>query len=1066
MKFTFQADLPHQTAAIDSIVALFKGQEAQASQFTVQARPDLADALDVAVTGVETTGFGNNLRLTDDRILANLQEIQKHNGLHVDDELGPMNFTVEMETGTGKTYVYLRTIYELNEKYGFTKFVIVVPSVAINEGVASSIRMLKDHFETLYPGVPMQHFQYSGNNVSRLRSFATSSGIEIMIVTAAAINKATAKIHKQDESIDYEVGMDLIRAVSPIVIVDEPQSVYGDDGRAGGKKGAGRVAIEGDNTAYKKALKEPDKPAALSLAKGMAPAAVIRYSATHPKHDENNLVYRLDAIDAYGAQLVKQIEVDSLVTESSGVKPYIKLLDVKRTGQNMSARLELDTEVGGSVKRKGHWVKLDRNLADVTGREVYRDFILNAISVVSGGQYVRFTENTELKPGDSIGDEVGLGERARQMIAQTIRQHLRKELNFKQHDREIKVLSLFFVDSVAKYRDYNENNDAQPGEYARIFEEEYVKVASEGEFQTLFGGRNADTQELAATARGAHQGYFSIDRAKGGVEKLVDTTESNDKGRQAAGLAYEQIMKDKVGLTTPGTPIRFVFSHSALQEGWDNPNVFQICVLRNMGTERWRRQSIGRGLRLCVDGNGDRLKGFDLNCLTVIANESYEEFAEQLQRELSDDLGIQFGVVTVEGFSRLMFKPAGKSEPEPVGEEVAKAIFETMKTNGWINGQGKVEDPLRLVVENDIETVTRAVELHLPDPIGANAVTRLIKRIAKPIDVKRAGTRMTVPVVADRLESREFADLWERIRRRTRYRLTVAEETLRDALVKSLRDVSVPKRKGSWRTERVKWIDQSGIGSEGTEQRVDITFADSENLPDILSLLADRTQLTRRTLAETLAESGTLHQFKDNPQAYLDEVTTRITNVKSRLLVDGLHYDLVDEDRPEDERTYPLSIFEEADLSGYTGTGGNIVMDEHGDPISFEAKSPYKFVVTDSKTEKDFALGLRSNNDVKAFVKLPSAFTIPTPLGTYNPDWAVMAERKDGSRYIVFETKGTADIDMLPVLQKGKVMAAKQHFNAVRVDVQIPAQYVVIDKASKIDAALDRADDLLVQEAD
>lgn len=1061
MKFTFKDDLVHQTAAIDAVVALFKGQEAEASEFTVKARPELEDGFDIAVEGVETVGFGNNLKLTDDRILENLQAIQEQHGLHVDDKLGPMNFTVEMETGTGKTYVYLRTIYELHKHYGFTKFVIVVPSVAINEGVATSVAMLEDHFKTLYPGVPMSSFQYSGNNVSRLRSFATSSGIEIMIVTAAAINKTSANIHKPHQDLDYEIGMDLVRSVAPIVIVDEPQSVYGDDGRTAKKKGAGRRAIEGDTAELKKALRE-GKPAAVSLAKGMAPSAVIRYSATHPKFDKNNLVYRLDALDAYSAKLVKQIEVDSLVTESSGVRPYVKLISVKRAGQTFSAALELDGLVGGAIKRKKYpSVTLDQNLAHVTGNDLYADMILNSISAVPGAEHVRFTDYTELKPGESIGDEVSLGERARQMIAQTIRQHLRKELDFKSHDRAIKVLSLFFVDSVGKYRVYDENGDAQPGEYARIFEEEYVKVAAEREFQTLFDAAPS-ADELAATARSAHQGYFSIDRTKGGSEKLVDTSESNESGRQAAGRAYEQIMKDKVGLTTPGTPIRFIFSHSALQEGWDNPNVFQICVLRNMGSERWRRQSLGRGMRLAVDGSGQRLDGFEINRLTVIANESYEEFAEQLQKELADDLGIEFGLVTVDGFARVEYRPINGAEKQPVGEEAAKAIFATLLANGWIDSKGNVEDTLRAVVENDLETVTRAIEEHLPDPQGANAVTRLIKRLAKPIDIKKAGTRVTVPVVAERLESAEFTALWERINRRTRYRLSVGEEKLKAMLLESIRGnkakgiqgVFVPKRKSAWRTARVAWIDQSGIGAElAGEEKVDLTFADSESLPDILSLLADRTQLTRRTLADVLVESGTLHQFKENPQAYLDEVTTRIKNVKARLLVDGIHYDLTGE-------AYPISIFEEAELAGYTGSGGNVVDDEHGEPISFEAKSPYKFVVTDSKTERDFALGLRVNNDVKAFVKLPDEFKIPTPLGSYNPDWAVMAERKDGSRYIVFETKGTKDISMLPELQKRKVLAAQEHFSAIRVDIQTPAEYVVVNKVDDVDAALDYADEL------
>ena len=322
-------------------------------------------------------------------------------------------------------------------------------------------------------------------------------------------------------------------------------------------------------------------------------------------------------------------------------------------GGTLTARVEADVEQGNEIKRKAMTVDTASrsNLADVTGRGLYKDLIVVGINAAEGHQSIRFdTVAQPLRVGESIGDEVSIAERARQMIAQTIRQHLLKEQEFAFHGRDIKVLSLIFVDSVAKYRQYGPDGEPLPGEYARIFEEEYARIAAEPEFSTLL------TSPVEAVAREAHQGYFSIDRRKGGGEVLVDTQETTDKGRQQASLAYEQIMRDKVGLTTPGTPIRFIFSHSALQEGWDNPNVFQICVLRNMGTERWRRQSIGRGLRLCVDGSGNRVYGFDINRLTVIANESYEEFADRLQREMADDLDIQFGVVAIDALARLTFK--------------------------------------------------------------------------------------------------------------------------------------------------------------------------------------------------------------------------------------------------------------------------------------------------------------------------------------------------------------------------------------------------------------------------
>jgi type III restriction enzyme len=1033
VKFTFEADLDYQRAAIDAVTGLFKGQESLTSHFTVQAHAALSEGLFEGAgdqLGISTQGYGNRLRLATETILENLQAAQDRIGLPPEPQLDSMNFTVEMETGTGKTYVYLRSIYELNALYGFTKFVIVVPSVAINEGVATSIEMLREHFGALYGNPPMQHFQYSGDNVSRLRSFATSSGIEIMVITIAAMNKASARIHKPSEDLDLEVPMDLVRATNPIVIVDEPQSVYGDDGNLRKRKGAGRLAVE-----------------------GMKPAATIRFSATHPKFDKGNLVYRLDAIGAYEKQLVKQIEVDDLVTEASGTTPYVRLLSTRRSGSSFTARLELDADTGKEITRKPFTVGIGDNLGDHTRRDLYRDLMVDSISVVPGAEHVRFTDYSEVKIGEAIGAEIGLGERARQMIAQTIRQHLRKEDEFAFHGRKIKVLSLFFVDSVAKYRVYDDNGEAQPGEYAQVFEEEYAKIASEPEFNKLLGTRPAE-----AVAAEAHQGYFSVDRGRGGVERLVDTKETNDKGRQQASLAYEQIMKNKVGLTTPGSPIRFIFSHSALQEGWDNPNVFQICVVRNMGSERWRRQSIGRGLRLCVDGDGNRVRGFEINRLTVIANESYEEFAEQLQRELAEDLGIEFGVVTVDGFARLTYKPVGAAERKPVGDETGRDLFAALLEAGYIDARGKVQDSLRKAVQEDTEELRQLVEGTVADERAQFEIRRLIKRLAKPLDIKKAGTRISVPIVPEQLESPEFRALWDRIKHRTEFRVEVDEEALRDQMVTALRDMPpVPKRKGEWLTHVVDRIDQGGVSAETRHaRRADVVYQDSENLPDILSVLADRTQLTRATIAHVLATSGTLSQFRVNPQVYVDRVTTVLNATKSHFLTQGLRYELVDSTRPERERRYPLSLLEEADLSGYTGSGGNVVSDTNGEPVSFESKSPYKHLVVDSAVEKEFALRLKQRDDIKTFVKLPDAFVIPTPLGDYNPDWAVLAERPDGSQYVVFETKSTTDMQLLRPVERGKILAAQRHFDRVSVDIGFTdLKYAVVYDMGSADAVLD-----------
>jgi type III restriction enzyme len=1005
MKFSFDADLDYQRQAIDAVTGLFRGQEVLASQFTVYAHPSARAGLE----GLTETGYGNMLRLDPEAILANLHEVEERTGLAPEPSLESMNFTIEMETGTGKTYVYLRTIYELNQLYGFTKFMVVVPSVAIKEGVETSIRMLREHFAALYGNPPMSFFQYDGSNPSRVRAFAASPAIEIMIVTVAAINKASNRIYQPTEDLDFEVPADLIRATNPIIIVDEPQSVYGD---AGGtkRKGAGRSALE-----------------------NFSDLATLRYSATHHRNDRANLVYRLDAIAAYEKQLVKQIEVDSLVTAASGTTPYVRLLEVRRgRGGALTARVEVDAELANDIKRKAVTVDtgMHSRLEHVTGRALYKDLIVTGLSAIEGSKYITFDTVAEpLREGESIGNEVSVGERARQMIAETIRQHLLKEQEFAFHGRDIKVLSLIFVDSVAKYRQYGPDGETLPGEYAEIFEQEYARIAAEPMFASLL------TRPAEAVAREAHQGYFSIDRRKTGGEVLVDTNEKTEKGRQQAALAYTQIMQGKVELTTPGTPIRFIFSHSALQEGWDNPNVFQICVLRNMGTERWRRQSIGRGLRLCVDGSGNRVHGFDVNRLTVIANESYEEFADRLQRELADDLDIRFGVITEEALAQLTYR-AADGTVVPLGMAAARTLYQALIFQGYLDPKGKVQEILRRDIASGDASLTGAIgaAIAAEAELVTAAILGFIKRVARPINIRKSSERITAPLSEERLASPEFQQLWERIKHRTEYRVEINETALCHTMTEALRKMPVvPKRKGTWVSHTVQRIDASGLRADTTlERRVEVRYADDEELPDILSVLADHTQLTRATLAEVLSASGTLDQFIGNPQVYIDQVGRVLNRAKSRFMVGRLRYELVDPSRPEEDRTYSLSLFREADISGYTGTAGNVITDDDGNPVPFDRNSVYRFLVVDSKmVEQPFALRLRSDDQVKVFVKLPRAFTIHTPLGTYNPDWTLTYERPDGSRYFVFETKAESDDTLIRPQEQDKIQAATAHFAAI-----------------------------------
>jgi type III restriction enzyme len=483
--------------------------------------------------------------------------------------------------------------------------------------------------------------------------------------------------------------------------------------------------------------------------------------------------------------------------------------------------------------------------------------------------------------------------------------------------------------------------------------------------------------------------------------------------------------------------------------------VFQICVLRNMGTERWRRQSIGRGLRLCVDGSGNRVHGFDINRLTVIANESYEEFADRLQREMADDLGITFGMVAEEALAALTYKDASGSVI-PVSMTTARTLFQALMLNGYIDGKGKVQEPLRAAVQDDNPELARLIEQTLGVPEAVAAILGYIKRLARPVNIKKSSERVQVPVVEENLTSPEFGELWECLRHRSEYRVEVEEDALRAELVAALRSVKVPARRAEWTTRIVTGIDQKGLTADvEAVRRVDVTYADSEELPDILSVLADRTQLTRATLAHVLTHSRTLELFKANPQAYIDKAAHALNDAKRNFLVDGLRYQLVDANRPDTDRRYELSLFREADLSGYTGTGGKIICDAEGRPRSFAARSVYEYVLFDSTLERDVALDLLHRDGVLKFVKLPPAFTIPTPLGTYNPDWAVLVTDPGGGRRVVLETKAHSQPGLLRPEEEGKTKAARVHFDMIINTLAIDVTYEVVEDIDEAIAVLE-----------
>jgi len=988
MKLHFEPNLDYQLQAIEAVCELFRGQEICRTEFTVTRDP--ADAQMRLGFAQNDLGIGNRLTLLDDELLKNLSDVQIRNGLAPADALASGNFTVEMETGTGKTYVYLRTIFELNRRFGFTKFVIVVPSIAIKEGVYKSLQITEDHFKGLYAGVPFDYFLYDSNKLGQVRNFATSAQIQIMVVTVGAINKRDVNnLYKDSEKTGGEKPIDLIKATRPIVIVDEPQSVDG------GLSGAGKQALD-----------------------AMNPLCTLRYSATHA--DKHHMVYRLDAVDAYERRLVKQIEVAAATVEDAHNKPYVRLVSVSNRRGSISAKVELDVETAAGVQRREVTVQDGDDLEQTTKRPVYLDCRVGEIRVAKGDEFMELRApggEKYLRPGQVWGDVDALAVQ-REMIRRTIKEHLDKEKRLR--PQSIKVLSLFFIDEVARYRQYDVDGNPVKGDYARIFEEEYRRFATHPDYRTLFA-----EVDLSRAAEEAHDGYFSIDKRS---KQVVDTSESNQGGREAAEQAYNLIMKEKEKLLSFETPLKFIFSHSALREGWDNPNVFQICTLRDIQTERERRQTIGRGLRLCVNQAGQRLRGFEINTLTVVATESYEQFAENLQKEIEEETGIRFGIVETHQFAAVTVT-ATDGTTAPLGVEQSKALWDHLKEQGYIDARGKVQDTLR--------TALKADAVKLPEAFAAQSsqITQILRKLAGRLEIKNADERRQVRPRQAVLQSPEFKALWERIKHWTTYRVEFDNEKLVESCIKELRDAqAIPKTRLQWRKADLA-IGKAGVEAteRGGAQTVVLDEVDIE-LPDLLTQLQDRTQLTRRTIHRVLTGSGRLDDFKRNPQAFIELAGEAINRRKRLALVDGIKYQ-----RLGDEHYYAQELFEQKELTGYLK---NMLIDTE--------KSVYEQVVYDSGTEADFANGLEKNEAVRIYAKLPEWFKVRTPLGSYNPDWAVLVEKDGAERlYLVVETKSGLFTDDLREKEGAKIKCGKAHFKALQVR-ETPARYVVARSVEEI----------------
>ncbi|WNY25464.1 DEAD/DEAH box helicase family protein [Methanolapillus millepedarum] len=998
MKLKFDSNLSFQKEAISAVVDLFEGTPQKQSDFDITFTSGTGAG---RVSEYTELGLGNKMFINEETILKNLHAVQERNFIPKSSALAERggiykfpNFSVEMETGTGKTYVYLRTIFELNKKYGYKKFVIVVPSVAIREGVSSSIRIMKDHFKGLYDNVPFDSFIYNSKDLNKVRQFAVSNEIQIMIINIQAFQKDAGEneedysklteeqikklnvIHQEQDKMSGRRPIEYIQATRPIVIFDEPQSV---DGTPKSKKAVSKLK----------------------------PLFGLRYSATHKKSESYNVIYKLDPVKAYDLRLVKQIEVASVQIEQNYNKNLLRLVSIgypkgSKTPQGKAIIYE-DTPTG--TREKPVSLKHGTDISDQTNRPGYEGYVVTNICAEEGLEHVEFANGKILevsKEEGGTGDDL-----LKFQLKQTIEEHFKKEKRFK--DKGIKVLSLFFIDKVSNYRVYEEG-EPKNGKLAVWFEELYTEISKKQMYQGL----------LPYKAEEVHNGYFSADVKKGKIVSLKDTSGTTKDDEDT----YELIMKDKERLLSTDVPLQFIFSHSALKEGWDNPNVFQICSLREMGTERERRQTIGRGLRLPVNQTGERIFDDTINRLTVIAGESFEKYAAALQEDIEKDMGedFKFGQIEAIAFSGIV---DGKTQ-KPIGQEKSAEIKTLLEKNGFIDKTGQITGKFKPDKSLDLPPEL----VHLENEIKKEIKSRIFEgRIKKSDDKKLVKYNKAIELNED------FKVLWEKISKKTRYFVEFKTDHLIQKAsenIKNMEDVTGVRAI----TEKAE-VDITKAGVEkGKVKEAKVEFVTGAYpLPDILSFLQRETELTRSTLVEILKKSDRLYNFKSNPQVFMTEVAKLINRAMNELVIDGIKYEIID------GQYYEMRLFDIDEVEKY--------LDRLYEIQSKDDRTPYNFVEYDSELEHKIAEQLDSDENVKFFCKLPNWFAVPTPVGEYRPDWAIVLEN-DKKLYLVRETKGSLDEFERRGKENEKLKCGKAHFKALGVDFKVATDiYEVLSEGEK-----------------
>lgn len=986
--FQFDANQPYQLDAIASVVDLFDGQPKDAEKLVTMLRGYVSVEIDrdaelqgiasqaaaEAEKAAEIGAVGNRLVLDRDLILANLQRVQDRNGLEVAPSLAgdALDFDIEMETGTGKTYVYLRTIFDLAVRFNFTKFVILVPSVAIREGVSTSIQLMREHFENLYKphGITFDASIYSGKSAEEVQAFATSTNVQILIMTIDSIrgNANTRIIHQTRDKMNGLRPIDYLKATHPVVIVDEPQNM--------------------ESQLSQSAVGELD------------PVFTLRYSATHKK--KRNLVYQLDPVDAHDLGLVKQIVVAEVAQQGADATPYIKLVEVRRE-PSWSAQLELSCrKADGSFEPRVVSVKQHQELSDarLTNNPIYEGWRINEMSIEPA--YVDLTLHGLLHEGESIGASIGAI--YKEMIRETVREHLRKESML--HAKGIKVLSLFFVDKVASYLGDGTNNNDASGDFAQWFDEVFVEERA----------RSSRYKELLPQAPSElRRAYFSQIKKRGGAVVAQDSS-GNTK---ADDDAYELIMQDKSRLLDETEPVRFIFSHSALREGWDNPNVFQICTLREMGAETERRQTLGRGLRLPVAKTEDgysRVTDRGVATLTVVANESYTKFADALQREYKD-AGVEIGRVRKAEFSKIPLQNEnGALTDDQFGYKRSVLVWEHLQDKGFIDKDGAVTSKFQ---PNKVDfDLSLPVEFAWAEEVIIDLVKRAsIGKYVKPVSKRQPR------VLNKRLYSNpEFEEFWEAISQKTTYRVRVDRGQLIEAAVCAIRKApKIDALRIQVTRAGVKVLRGGAKGEELGTRSADLKG--SYDLPDIIAELQEATSLTRRTIVDILIGSGRLGEFIGNPNDFIAMTKRVLQRELATIVVDGIQYERI-----------AGSVYELRELQRDGEEEKDRFLDQMY-KVQHTQKTDFDYVVFDSDVERQFAELLDSREDIKLFMKLPAKFKIDTPVGPYNPDWAIIKQEDGEDRiYMIRETKSTLDDSQLRPTELAKIKSAKRHFKAIGID--------------------------------